>query len=426
MARKRLWRGDKSTGTLHDSSVAGGSHDVSTHVIASNSRRTSPAVNQQLSKVVCPSRTSRRVLCFRNVSDALQTSFSVVQEAVGLIPVAGAGLKAAIAGLHAILKDIDQRAQNKHGLSTVNDRLNSLSRHLINAPPTRTPSEEERRRILTCQLEDGASKLSELRSRIIVGSPLLTAEIAECLSEISRYISDYMFSSQMEVHTDVKRIVTMLETGGSLPLTVTSGHVTLVDATGRQHDMLLDQCSSFDRLVAFLPGVLDQCRPNEAEVQRWYINRQQYNFAIDDGINVTQLRRQSDGWSTIQPGTKIVMRIVTTEVVRKFSARYRCRCGTRNDAKVDEATLLNALARGRIITCRRCQRRFQIAGTKGNMIRREGSQPNDDKPSQEADNLIRNFLVIRVLENEKPKRIHVFIFQAAKLLRDYLKAKRMK
>lgn len=201
-----------------------------------------------------------------------------------------------------------------------------------------------------------------MRSRMR-GSILLTQEIAGCSSKINEYLSEITALSQMQLQTDVTTLgqtqqtqfesimqVLMALDARHLPTTIAPGYVIMVDATGREHNMLLDQCSSVDRLLAFLPGILHQCRPDEAEIQQWYIDKGQYDIVIDDGTNVTQLTRESDVWSTIQPGTKIIMRIITVEVVRIFSARCRCRCGKWNDVEVDGATLMDALVHGCSIT----------------------------------------------------------------------------
>ncbi|KAI5997827.1 hypothetical protein F5J12DRAFT_329978 [Pisolithus orientalis] len=89
-----------------------------------------------------------------------------------------------------------------------------------------------------------------------------------------------------------------------LPATIPLGYVTLVDATGWEHKMLLDQCASFQQIRDMLPGLLHQCRPDEAEVQ-----------------SVTQLTSDNDLRSRVQAGTKIVMRAVIDEVVSSFSAK---------------------------------------------------------------------------------------------------------
>lgn len=412
------WGIGKSTRTPQDNSVAAGLYDVSTRILASHTFQVAPAPDQRLSTHVSSSKTPPG-LCFRDVSDITQITLPVVQAAMEAIPVAGAPLKAAIGGLLTVLQLIDKRAQNTDDLSTLTRLLYDLSRHLLDAPAARIPREEERRRMLKCKLEGSAHKLSKMRSRTIVGSPSLAAEIAGCSNEILSYLSLYQFSSQMDIQAGVERILMILEAGQSLPVAMTSSCVILVDATEQEHNMLLDQCSSFDQLCAFLPGILTQCPPDKAEIQQWYIKRGQYDFVIDDSTNITQLTSGSNAWSTIQPGTKIVMRIITTEVVRRFSARHRCRCGTWNDVEVDDATLLDAFAHGCTITCRHCQRRFQIMGTKRDKVRSqrgETLQTRDDGPMVEANSLIRNFLVKQVLDSmdEKPA-LHCLFCRRQKL-----------
>ncbi|KIN97437.1 hypothetical protein M404DRAFT_1006089 [Pisolithus tinctorius Marx 270] len=99
-----------------------------------------------------------------------------------------------------------------------------------------------------------------------------------------------------------------------------------------------------------LPGLLHQGRPDEAEVQRWYIDKGQYDFVLDDGTSVTQLTSDNDLRSRVQAGTKIVMRAVIGEVDSSFSAEYRCHCRTWNCLKTYTATLSDALAHGCCVT----------------------------------------------------------------------------
>ena len=80
-----------------------------------------------------------------------------------------------------------------------------------------------------------------------------------------------------------------------------------------------------------LRASLFQCRADQAEIQRWYIERKQYDFVIDDGTNVIQLTRESDLWSNLQSGTRIVMRVmIEEEVYSTMTAIYECPCGTPN------------------------------------------------------------------------------------------------
>ncbi|KAI6161943.1 hypothetical protein EDD17DRAFT_608759 [Pisolithus thermaeus] len=225
---------------------------------------------------------------------------------------------------------------------------------MANAPATRTPFEEASRRTLIKVLEDTTIKLSDMRSRIR-GSALLTQDLAGCSSKINDYLLEFTALSQMQIQADLHRVMAFMQTKPiQTQCTITTGCVILIDATGREHKMLLDQCRSFDRLLAFLPGILHQCQPDEAWIQRWYTEKGQYDFVIDNGIDVTQLTRESDMWSTIQPETKIVMRVIITEVARRVIPRYWCYCGTWNFFEVDEAAALRALKHGVTITCCHC------------------------------------------------------------------------
>ena len=96
---------------------------------------------------------------------------------------------------------------------------------------------------------------------------------------------------------------------------------------------------------------LFQCRPDQAEIQRWYIERKQYDFVIDDGTNVVQLTRESDIWSNLESGTRITMRVIIEEEVDfTFTATYKCPCGTQNTVNVSIWDFEAALERGCTIT----------------------------------------------------------------------------
>ncbi|KIJ67384.1 hypothetical protein HYDPIDRAFT_108127 [Hydnomerulius pinastri MD-312] len=84
----------------------------------------------------------------------------------------------------------------------------------------------------------------------------------------------------------------------------------LIDATGREHHILLDQCIDFQQLSDMLRVVLRNCSPDEAHVQRQYIEQQQYDFCIDKGQTVTPLLEGGKAWASIEPGMTIVVRVV--------------------------------------------------------------------------------------------------------------------
>ncbi|KAF8557471.1 hypothetical protein OG21DRAFT_270225 [Imleria badia] len=152
--------------------------------------------------------------------------------------------------------------------------------------------------------------------------------------------------------------------------------------------MLLDQCRYLDQPDLMLRASLFQCRPVEAEIQRRYIERKQYDFVVYDRneSDVIYFTRESDVWSNLEPGTRVVMGVVTEEVIWCVTAAYWCPCGTSNSIRA-------ALQCGCTIICRRCERRFQVTRTQ----RRQNtnSQKGDGiilTPA--AGYLIRNFLAI--------------------------------
>ncbi|KAF8452424.1 hypothetical protein L210DRAFT_2033542 [Boletus edulis BED1] len=190
---------------------------------------------------------------------------------------------------------------------------------------------------------------------------------------------------------------------GQIPASVSRGYAILVDATGREHPMLLDQCRYLDQLEHMLLASLYQCRPDEAEIQRWYIDRKQYDFVIygNTDSDVTQLTRESDIWSKIEPGTKIVTRaIIEEKASRNMMGTYMCQCGTPNTINVSRKNLSAALERGCTITCRHCERRFQVARTRrqrGVALDDTDNQQAVGTPTAEAKYLIRNFLAKQVV-----------------------------
>ncbi|KAI6168837.1 hypothetical protein EDD17DRAFT_1523098 [Pisolithus thermaeus] len=387
---------DKPARTPRNYSVAAGLQDVSARIPSSNSFQVSTAPDQQRSVVVSSSRTSQ-VLSLHNISDTMQIALPMVQAAAAAIPVVGAPLASVIGELLAVIQVINTSTRNREALDGLTRRLYTLSCHIANAPTAQTPFEDRSRQVLIKALEDATNQLRKAQSRIH-GSIQLTQDINGCVSKINDSIQEFMLSSQFQLlsimQTNFDSISRfMVGKDERLPAGMTVSCAVVVDATGEEHRMPLDQCCSFDRLIAFLPGILSQCRPDKADIQRWYIDRGQYDFVIDNGTNIAQLTRESDIWSTIEPGTKIVMRVITTEVSRTFSASYQCHCGKWNEVKVDQGAVLDVLKDGFIITCYYCERRFQITVTMARKKLRaqgENSESKDDGPAEEEKSLIRN------------------------------------
>ncbi|KAF8452438.1 hypothetical protein L210DRAFT_790515, partial [Boletus edulis BED1] len=267
----------------------------------------------------------------RNTSDAAQTFLPPVQAIADVIPGVGSIIKGAIGGILSILQLVDRYIQNKDDLEKLNLRLHLLRNHIDNAQVARTAFEETLRLRLLRYLQNAQSQLERLEKRIR-GVPTLTQDIAGCITTINNHLFEYMVLSQMQLQNDVSEIkssivechsrqMRLIEnsvvtgTAGRLPRAISRGYAILIDATGREHAILLDQCRYLDQLDAMLAVVLFQRRPDEAETQRWYIERKLYDFVIYNKTNsdVVQLTQESDIWSDMKSGTRIVMRAITEE-----------------------------------------------------------------------------------------------------------------
>lgn len=138
------------------------------------------------------------------------------------------------------------------------------------------------------------------------------------------------------------------------------GCVTLVDATGHNHAILLNFCTSFQQLNKMLQ-VLFECDSIEAHIQRRYVEEGQYDLCIDEGTQVAPLT--SHEWSSMPADTKIVMKIIIQQETTSFSdVDYQCHfCGAVNHLGVGSVVYSLQRQAGCSIDCRICKRRFQIS-----------------------------------------------------------------
>jgi hypothetical protein len=295
-------------------------------------------------------------------------------------------------------------------------RLHLLCHHIDSAPIAQTTVEETLRLRLLSGLQTAKSKLENLEKRIR-GAPSLTQDIAGCITTINNSLFEYMVLSQMQLRNDVSEIKTSIveyhsrqtqlienavATGaaGRLPTPVSRGHAILVDATGREHTMLLEQCQYLDQLDLMLRASLFRCKPDEAEIQMWYIERKQYDFIVYNRTDpeAIKLTRENDIWSNMESGTRIIMRALSEEVIvdSTVTATYKCPCGRRNTVNVDLGDIDSIWRHGCAITCRYCEQRLQITRT-----REERNIPTSQSgvvttPTAEEKHLIRNFLAKQV------------------------------
>ncbi|KAG1718850.1 hypothetical protein EDB19DRAFT_2030819, partial [Suillus lakei] len=341
----------------------------------------------------------------RKASDMAQLALPLVQAVAGAIPLVGAPMQAAIGGLLTGLQAIDRHGQNKADLKSLNLRLDRLSRDLCNAPPAMDPLEQSRRDTFVSMLHSTSARVSSLHERCLASTPA-TQAIAGCFTEIDRYLAEYLFLSQMQSQDDMRavlailqrqeeflmRIETLIIRGqSSVGPAISLGCVTLVDATGHEHPIPVNFCTSYQQLNDMLQVLLKR-DSIEAQVQRRYMEKGEYDLCIDDDKQVTRLT--SHGWPMIGEGTKIVMRVVI-EQQKTSEVNYHCHfCGAVNHLRFESIMYWFEPRAGASIDCRVCKRRFQI--TRGHYSAKLSTRSSkiDSNHTTDAEmHLIRNFHV---------------------------------
>ncbi|KAG2046138.1 hypothetical protein BDR06DRAFT_1014988 [Suillus hirtellus] len=343
-------------------------------------------------------------------SDIAQVALPLVQAFTGVVPLAGAPMHAAIGGLLGILQVIDTSNRNKAALDDLTSRLYRLYCHLCNAPPALDPFERSRRDILARKLEDTSVRLKKLQKRRLAYASV-TQAITGCSTDIDRYLMECLWSSQMQSQREtcelllisrrrdegLQNIEQSFATRSVSPLigSVVSGCVTLVDATGRHQAVSVNWCTSYQQLDSML-RVLFERDVVEAKIQRRYIEEGRYDLCIDEGKQVTPLT--SHNWSSIEPGTKIVMRVtIQQEMLSLSGVDYQCHfCGAVNRLG---ARSVKYESRGRTVCsteCRECKRSFQVTRSLTNTRKRFSNSDSNHKTDAET-LLVRNFHVEQIL-----------------------------
>ncbi|KAG1803003.1 hypothetical protein EV424DRAFT_1545062 [Suillus variegatus] len=318
----------------------------------------------------------------REASDMAQLVLPLIQNVTSAIPLVGAPMQAAIGGLLTGLQAIDRRSQNQEGLNSLILRLDRLSRELCNASAASDPVEQSRRYSFVRMLQDTSARVTTLRERCLA-STLVTQAITGCFVEIDRYLAEYLVVlyslANVCIHSlfclrereDRQKFLLTIEslvarahssvrpTATQLIGTATRGCVTLIDATGHQYPIPVDFCTSFEQFNEMLK-VLFKRNSIEAQIQRQYMESGQYDLCIDEGMQVTRLN--SNEWSTLEVGTKVIMRaIIQQQTTASSGVSYRCSCGGVNPLGVESIMYSLERQAGSSIDCRKCGRRFQIS-----------------------------------------------------------------
>ncbi|KAG6370474.1 hypothetical protein JVT61DRAFT_11960 [Boletus reticuloceps] len=165
--------------------------------------------------------------------------------------------------------------------------------------------------------------------------------------------------------------------------------VTLIDATGREHPILVQCCTSFEQLQAMLKVVL-RCKARDAQVQRRYLDAGLYDLSIDKGAQVVQVTGEASRWPCIDAGTKLIMRVVFQQ--KQHSCKlYSCQlCGASNSVDCRNLADWCGWLTDGSLDCRECGGRFQILLEKKNGKKMMNKVPEIDDDARAC---IRNFRV---------------------------------
>jgi len=74
--------------------------------------------------------------------------------------------------------------------------------------------------------------------------------------------------------------------------------------------------------------VLFETNTDKACIQRRYLEQGQYDLCIDQGTQVLELTSETDKWSMVEAGTKVVMRVIIDKELHWAHEAIECdACG---------------------------------------------------------------------------------------------------
>jgi len=180
------------------------------------------------------------------------------------------------------------------------------------------------------------------------GRPIASAWASTGAWETVGHLVSFVFLmalSQMRTENDVQALRAIFcDNQGQLPTPVHQGIIYVMDAAGREHQLLVSHCKSREAFMRFLE--CDFKSGKKDRILRHFMGQGAYDLFIEDGTSTTQL----DGWSRIRPGMRIIMSIVLENSL--FGDDYKCpRCKIWNNHKEENDGWID---------CVGCPGRFQI------------------------------------------------------------------
>ncbi|KAF9072650.1 hypothetical protein BDP27DRAFT_1360959 [Rhodocollybia butyracea] len=257
----------------------------------------------------------------RKFLSAVEPGLGLAAQIAPAIPVAGTPLKASIEGLLVVLRSIKTRNKNKEDVDHLVQRLQSLDSAISEELPPTAP-------------------ISILKQRDELAhfyySSDIKQTIAECTVEVDWHLQDYTLPAVMQT---MNMLQVFFESQGQPSSFVQEHIVSVKDATGREFNILVEQCQSHEQFMSVLASYFKNT--NRDEVLRGFINRGAYVLYVQDGTDVTQLER----WGGVQAGARIIMTAVFEQPYQWAQTdQYRCprpQCQTWNDSKEENNGWIN-------------------------------------------------------------------------------------
>ncbi|KAG6825763.1 hypothetical protein H0H87_008781, partial [Tephrocybe sp. NHM501043] len=163
--------------------------------------------------------TSRDESMLPQTNQVVQYGLNVASPIVGAVPIAGGPLKGAIDALSVVLKSMDKKGKNKEDVVSSIRRLYRLVMKIASMPPTTGDEQFQREELIRQKSE------YDLRA------------ISRCIREIEQ-AQDFMVISLIQAQGQVKALT------AQLPPSIKHETVFIMDATGREYKLLIDQCQS--------------------------------------------------------------------------------------------------------------------------------------------------------------------------------------
>ncbi|KAG6852428.1 hypothetical protein H0H87_009966, partial [Tephrocybe sp. NHM501043] len=189
--------------------------------------------------------SSRDASMLYQTNQVVQYGLNVASPIVGAVPIAGGPLKGAIDALLVILKSVEKWGQNQEDRASLIQRLYRLDVTMASIPPTTGPAQSQRNELLGQVHHDTRSQyLKSVPATSFPRSDAVAQAISRCIKQIDEHEQDFLVISSTRTQGQVEALAAVISHMGQLPSSIKHDVVFIMDATGREYKLLIDQCKS--------------------------------------------------------------------------------------------------------------------------------------------------------------------------------------